>query len=129
MRQLLSYPFHDSLHMKVEPIEWLILGVTPNGRIFRPSDWAERLCGTLAHYDSHGRWVYSIYAHPTIHQGQIGVRVKTILKELDPNTYQFIMGFAHDNLLNILPGREIIYLNKTPTVNEIMPLERKLNSL
>ncbi|MEI2657617.1 MAG: hypothetical protein V9G16_10920 [Nitrosomonas sp.] len=55
--------------------------------------------------------------------------MKTILKELDPNTYQFIMGFAHDNLLNILPGREIIYLNKTPTVIEIMPLERKLNSL
>ena len=129
MRQLLSYPFHDSLHMKVEPIEWLILGVTPNGRIFRPSDWAERLCGALAHYDSHGRWVYSKFAQPIIHQGQIGVRVKTILKELDPNTYQFIMGFAHDNLLNILPGREIIYLNKTLTVIEIMPLERKLNSL
>ncbi|MEI2657616.1 MAG: DUF3579 domain-containing protein [Nitrosomonas sp.] len=54
--------------MKVEPIEWLILGVTPNGRIFRPSDWAERLCGALAHYDSHGRWVYSIVCtahHPS----------------------------------------------------------------
>ncbi|MCG7756344.1 MAG: DUF3579 domain-containing protein, partial [Nitrosomonas sp.] len=42
--------------MQAESETFLILGVTSEGRPFRPSDWAERLCGALASYDNRGRW-------------------------------------------------------------------------
>lgn len=114
------------MHMKTNPEEWLILGVTPNGRPFRPSDWAERLCGALARYDHKGRWVYSSHAHPVIHQGQVGIRVKTVLKDIDPNTYAFILGFAYDNQLKVVPGREVLHLHKPVAATEVTLSVKKL---
>jgi len=113
------------MYIRSDPEEWLILGVTPNGRTFRPSDWAERLCGALASHDNKGRWVYSNHAQPVIHQGQVGVRVKAALENLNPNAYKFIMGFANDNQLKVIPGRKVLYLNKPIAVTEIAPPVRK----
>ena len=39
----------------VKPKELFILGLTSSGRAFRPSDWAERLCGVLSCYRPPGR--------------------------------------------------------------------------
>lgn len=111
--------------MKSEPEEWLILGITPNGRPFRPSDWSERLCGALASYDSHGRWVYSEDAQPVIHEGQVGVRVKTVLKNSNPGAYKFIMDFACDNQLKVISERKVIYLNESAAVLEVaLPVQK-----
>ena len=33
------------------PYEVVIHGTTSKGKIFRPSDWAERLCGILSSFD------------------------------------------------------------------------------
>ena len=104
--------------MKSEPEEWLILGVTPNGRPFRPSDWSERLCGVLASYDNHRRWVYSEYAQPVIHEGQVGVRVKIVLKNSNPGAFKFIMDFACDNQLKVVSRRKVIYLNESAAIPE-----------
>lgn len=112
--------------MKFEPEEWLILGVIPNGRPFRPSDWSERLCGTLASYDNRGRWVYSEYAQPVIHEGQVGVRVKTVLKNSNPGAYKFMMDFACDNQLKVVSRRKVIYLNEPAVVPEVTLPVRKL---
>ncbi len=112
--------------MKLEPEEWLILGITPNGRPFRPSDWSERLCGALASYDCHGRWVYSEHAQPVIQDGQVGVRVKTVLKNSNPGAYKFIMDFASDNQLKVVSRRKVIYLNESAAVPEVALPVRKL---
>lgn len=112
--------------MKSEPEEWLILGITPNGRPFRPSDWSERLCGALASYDKHGRWVYSEHAQPVIHEGQVGVRVKTVLKNSNLGAYKFIMDFAGNNQLKMVSRRKVIYLNESAAVTEVALPERKL---
>ena len=114
------------MHMKSEPEEWLILGVTPNGRTFRPSDWSERLCGSIASYDNRGRWVYSEHAQPIIHEGQVGVRVKTVLKNSNPGAYKFIMDFACNNQLKVVSRRKVIYLNEPTAVPEITLPVRKL---
>ena len=34
--------------------EFFILGLTSNGRQFRPSDWAERLCGVMSCFQPEG---------------------------------------------------------------------------
>lgn len=85
--------------------EWLILGVTIDGRTFRPSDWAERLCGAIAEY-SNGRLIYSDLAYPITRDGQIGIVIETSLKSKNPAIYSFLMSFARDNRLKITPGRE-----------------------
>ncbi|MXS84071.1 DUF3579 domain-containing protein [Nitrosomonas oligotropha] len=112
--------------MQAESETFLILGITPEGRPFRPSDWAERLCGALASYDNRGRWVYSNYAQPVIYQGKIGVRVEKILQDADPAAYQFIMAFASGNRLKIEPEEEVIHPQESAVVQEIVLPARKL---
>lgn len=112
--------------MKSEPEEWLILGVLPSGRPFRPSDWSERLCGVLARYDNHGRWVYSEHAQPIIYEGQVGVRVKSVLKNSNPGVFKFIMDFACDNQLRVVSRRKVIYLNESPVVSGVTLSVREL---
>ena len=82
--------------------ELLVLGVTTENRPFRPSDWTERICGVIANYDSKGRWAYSELAQPVMHEGRVGVKIKTALAEMNPNAYQFIIGFAQNNHLRII---------------------------
>ncbi len=119
--------FFTSVHiMKTATEVYLILGVTTTGRPFRPSDWAERLCGVLAGYDNTGRWVYSEYAQPVIHQGQIGVRVEKVLLEINPAAYRFMMQFASNYQLKILPEEEMVCLEETIEANKIVLPERKL---
>ncbi|MBS0424865.1 MAG: DUF3579 domain-containing protein [Proteobacteria bacterium] len=112
--------------MKTATEVYLILGITTTGRPFRPSDWAERLCGVLAGYDNTGRWVYSEYAQPVIHQGQIGVRVEKVLLKINPAAYQFMMQFASNYQLKILPEEEAVRLEEAIEANRIALPERKL---
>lgn len=111
--------------MKAEPEKWLILGTTPDGRPFRPSDWAERLCGVLAYYQN-GRWVYSNHAHPVIRQGQMGVLVEAVLNDINPSAYKFITDFALDNSLKVMPVREVIDPDESAAVMELSLSEQKL---
>lgn len=106
--------------MMIEPEEWLILGVTQDGRPFRPSDWAKRICGVLACFNN-GRWVYSKHAHPVMRKGQNqpGVLVETVLKEINPTAYEFIMGFARENQLKIVEGRKIVRQDEPDVVIEV----------
>lgn len=111
--------------MKIKSDECLILGITPEGRSFRPSDWAERLCGVLAGYDSKKRWVYSDHAQPVIHEGQVGVRIKTALQAINPDTYEFIMNFAYRNQLKIV-FEETMHQDESAAATEITHSVQKL---
>ena len=111
--------------MDMQSDAWLILGVTPEGRTFRPSDWTERLCGILACHDCQKRWVYSDYAQPVMHNGQVGVRVISALEQINPDAYQFIMNFAQVNRLKLVPLGKVIYLSEFTTPTEISPPARQ----
>lgn len=95
--------------LTVEPEEWLILGITEDGKPFRPSDWGERLCCALAAFDDN-RLRYSRHARPVSRHGQTGVVIETVLKDINPGAYEFLMGFARDNRLRVQPGRGKIRL-------------------
>ena len=45
-------------------VEFVIQGLTLDGKPFRPSDWAERLCGVMAAFGGDHRMQYSPYVHP-----------------------------------------------------------------
>jgi hypothetical protein len=95
----------------------VLLGLTSTGQVFRPSDWAERLCGVLSHYRPPGRCstqqhlAYSPYAQPTTLNGVKCVAVDTRLSDLEPMAMKFVMNFARDNDLQI---RQACLLPDTP---------------
>jgi len=86
-------------------VEFVIQGVTLDGKPFRPSDWAERLCGVMSAFGGDHRMQYSPYVHPVTAQGVRCVVVDTRLEELEPMAYRFLLSFAKDNELKTRDGR------------------------
>jgi hypothetical protein len=86
-------------------VEFVIRGVTTEGKPFRPSDWAERLCGVMAAFGNDHRMQYSPFVHPVTANGVRCVVVDVRLEELEPMAYRFLVSFAKDNELQVRDGR------------------------
>ncbi len=90
------------------PTDFIIQGLTSAGRQFRPSDWADRLCGIMGRFqpeeshafDRHLR--YSPYVTPALVEGVRSVLVDARLHELEPLAYLFLRDFARDNDLRVI---------------------------
>lgn len=79
----------------------VIEGVTEQGKPFRPSDWAERMSGTMASFKN-SRIHYSPLLQPSVnHEGYKCVLLDPKLKESSPQVYQTILEFARANNLKI----------------------------
>lgn len=80
----------------------IIEGITEQGDVFRPSDWAERMCGCLASFDNR-RICYSPQLRPIVddqsHTKSLILDPK--LKETHPDIFECIMKFANENRLKI----------------------------
>jgi hypothetical protein len=96
----------DSSSFTLDSLEIVILGVTETGSPFRPSDWADRLCGVMSIFGEDQRISYSPYVNPSVADGHKCVRVDTRLKALNPDAFAFLMGFARDNELRLHPPLE-----------------------
>lgn len=82
------------------PENFIIVGLTQEGRRFRPSDWAERLCGVMSVFGGDQRRVgYSPYVKPGHHQGEKCVFVDARIHDIEPMAYTFLAHFARDNEL------------------------------
>ena len=86
-------------------VEFVIQGVTLDGKPFRPSDWAERLCGVMAAFGGDHRMQYSPFVHPVSAAGVRCVVVDVRLEEIEPMAYRFLLSFARDNDLRTRDGR------------------------
>jgi len=87
--------------------EFFVLGITNNGKQFRPSDWAERLCGVLAAYcpgtgGPNAHLKFSPYVYPTLVNGIKAVVVNRKLQKIEPLAYHFVRSFATDNDMQIV---------------------------
>lgn len=99
----------EQADIKKEPAnEFFILGLTSDGRQFRPSDWAERLCGVMACFGPQGaqgrnhHLKYSTYVRPTVLNGTKAVVVNAALRDFEPLAYHFVVNFAKDNDLQVV---------------------------
>jgi len=88
--------------------ELSILGLTRQGRRFRPSDWAERLAGALSSFRPGGAQAglgahigYSPYCVPRVIDNVKCVIVSQALRGLEPMAWDFVMNFARDNDLQV----------------------------
>ncbi|RUR08568.1 DUF3579 domain-containing protein [Legionella sp. km772] len=85
--------------LKNKPI--VIEGRTSQGKMFRPSDWAERMSGSLASFKN-SRIRYSPLLQPSMNsEGYPCVLLDPKLKESSPQLYQSILDFAKANNLRI----------------------------
>jgi hypothetical protein len=92
--------------MPEESYELVITGVTREGKPFRPSDWAERLCGVMSAFGADRHMQYSPYVFPVNSGGVKCVVVDKRLEDIEPMAYNFLLNFAKDNELQTRPGRE-----------------------
>ena len=92
------------------PENFIIVGLTQGGQRFRPSDWAERLCGIMSAFGADQRMTYSPYVRPGSHAGEKCVYVAARIHDLEPMAYNFLVSFAADNELQViktgLPGEK-----------------------
>jgi hypothetical protein len=87
----------------------LIKGICCDGKTFRPSDWAERLCGAAVVFfpgaasssgaqstarPYHG---YATHVRPAIISGVYCVIIDARLRDLEPRAWDYVTGFARDN--------------------------------
>lgn len=87
-----------------ESAPFVIIGLTIEGKRFRPSDWAERLCGVMSAFGAERRMKYSPYVGPGEYGGEKAVFVDGRLNEIEPMIYRFVLNFAQDNDLQIVAG-------------------------
>ena len=91
-----------------KPRQVFIQGVTLDGKTFRPSDWAERLCGAMSCFRPDGVRAgigafigYSPYCVPQVINGVKCVIVSEALRGVEPMAWDFVMNFARDNRLQL----------------------------
>jgi hypothetical protein len=81
---------------------FVIHGVTLQGKRFRPSDWAERLCGVMSAFGAERRRMsYSPYVQPGSQDGEKCVFVDGRIHDIEPMAYAFLVSFARDNELRV----------------------------
>lgn len=81
---------------------FVIVGVTREGKKFRPSDWADRLCGIMSAFGADHRMTYSPYVRPGCNlKGDKTVVVDSRLYAVEPLAYKFLVNFANDNALQM----------------------------
>ena len=108
------------LRVGTNTLQFVLHGVDSKGRSFRPSDWAERLCGVMACYRPGGMASgrdayigYSPYVRPVTLAGVKCVVLDERLREIERMAFDFVMNFGRDNdlviteaclLPDLLPG-------------------------
>jgi hypothetical protein len=100
--------------------DFIIQGLTSAGRPFRPSDWADRLCGIMSRFhpdqvggfDRHLR--YSPYVTPALIEEVRSVLVDHRLHALEPLAYFFLRDFARDNDLRVIDACVLPIKQATP---------------
>jgi len=91
--------------MAADTNEFVIQGITLDGKQFRPSDWADRLAGVMCSFGGDNRMAYSPYCYPITSNNIKCVVVDIRLKEIEPMAYTFLLNFAKDNELQVRDGR------------------------
>ncbi|MBS7350691.1 MAG: DUF3579 domain-containing protein [Comamonas sp.] len=88
--------------------ELFIQGITSEGQVFRPSDWAERLAGVMSRFRPGGSALpgahlgYSPWCVPTTLGGIKCVVVRSELREQEPMAWDFVVNFGRDNDLQMV---------------------------
>jgi hypothetical protein len=95
---------------------YIIVGLTNDGKKFRPSDWAERLACVFSTFGPDKRLKYSPHVTPGNYNREKVVFLDGRLYDLDPKAYRFALNFAKDNNLQLIEGNKNgpLHADKSP---------------
>jgi len=93
--------------MKKDKHEKIVIeGITKSGEKFRPSDWAERMSGSMSHLRGHRVQYDSRLMPMTNADGNKCMLLDPALQESNPTLYDSILEFAKENKLRICNQNE-----------------------
>lgn len=84
--------------------EFVVQGITIDGEVLQPPEWAEQLCSRLAATGSDGR-LYSSHMRPVVVNGVQSVVVRVSLKLVDEKAFDTIKQFVAEHRLQVRAGR------------------------
>lgn len=106
--------------------KFIVEGIKEDGKVFRPSDWVERISSQLARFGSDHRLHYSSSAQPCIIDGVKCLMVKKSLLAENPEAYESILKFARDNQLRVRDCRR--QHDRDESADNLSGAERRLAS-
>ena len=89
--------------MLSEVAEFVVQGITVEGDVFQPPDWAERLCVTLP--GAGGGKACSGFVRPMMIGGVNCLVVRTALQKDNARAFELIKRFIAENRLVVRSGR------------------------
>ncbi len=84
--------------------EFVVQGITVEGKMFWQPDWAQQLCDTLGTTARNGL-SYSSYLHPVVIEGVPSLVVRVSLQLADEKAFETIKQFVTVNRLQVRAGR------------------------
>lgn len=84
--------------------EFVVQGITVDGELFQPPEWAEQLCSRLGTTGPDGRH-YSSHVRPVMVDGVQSVVVRLSLKLVDEKAFEMIKQFVAEHRLQVRAGR------------------------
>ncbi len=85
--------------------EFVVQGITTDGEVFQPPQWAEQLCDSLGKTSPDDRLLYSSYVRPVMVDGVASVVVRVSLQLVDVKAFEMIRQFVTENRLQVRAGR------------------------
>ena len=83
--------------MDQQTSQFIISGVTEDGAQFRPSDWAERLCASVASFGADGRIQRSPFVKIDLKGTEKRLIIDGRLAETNGQGFAFLRNFANAN--------------------------------
>lgn len=80
---------------------FIIIGRTPSGKPFRPSDWDHRLCGALSLFNEASSSTRKKSCPFSTSSARLFMSFAASLKESNPAMWKFVLGFAQGNEMQI----------------------------
>jgi hypothetical protein len=84
--------------------EFVVQGITVDGELFQPPDWAQQLCSKLETTGTAGL-PYSSYVRPVMVNGVAAVVVRVSLQLADEKAFEKIKRFVAEHRLLVRAGR------------------------
>ena len=91
--------------MLSEVAEFVVQGITAEGEVFQPPDWAERLCDKLVQAGTDGCKAYPSYVRPVLSGGIRSLVVRASLQKDNAQAFGLIKQFIAEYHLMVRSGR------------------------
>ncbi len=93
--------------------DFVVQGMTMEGEVFQPQDWAQELCAEIEKNAKNGRSAFPAYLHPVLIGGVHSLVVLSALKDAHPDVFDRVKAYIAEHRLVVRAGRGGAYIETT----------------